>query len=55
MKNMLNIKKPEEIIDEIDLEELFYPPPTNDGALTLTLTSSNYYMSPLSLSACFSH
>ncbi len=23
--------------------------------LTLTLTSSNYYMSPLSLSACFSH
>ncbi len=24
-------------------------------SLTLTLTSSNYYMSPLSLSACFSH
>ncbi len=25
------------------------------AVLTLTLTSSNYYMSPLSLSACFSH
>ncbi len=26
-------ERPEEIIDEIDLEELFYPPPTIDGAL----------------------
>jgi hypothetical protein len=28
-------EKPEEIEDEIDLEELFYPPPTNDVTLTV--------------------
>ncbi len=41
-------KKPEEIIDEIDLEELFYPPPTNDSALIApnTLIDS---ISPLDL------
>jgi hypothetical protein len=29
----MEAEKPEDVIDEIDLEELFYPPPTNDGAL----------------------
>ncbi len=44
----MEAEKPEEIIDKIDLEELFYPPPTNDGALIApeTLIDS---ISPLDL------
>jgi hypothetical protein len=31
----MEAENPEEVIDEIDLEELFYPPPTNDGSSIL--------------------
>ncbi len=33
LEQAVEADNPEEIIDEIDLEELFYPPPTNEGAL----------------------
>ena len=33
LEQAMEAENPEEVIDEIDLEELFYPPPTNDGAL----------------------
>jgi hypothetical protein len=44
----MEAENPEEVIDEIDLEELFYPPPTSDGALIApeTLIDS---ISPLDL------
>ncbi len=48
VEQAMETEKPEEIIDEIDLEELLYPPPTNDGALIApeTLIDS---ISPLDL------
>ncbi len=36
MTQAIEAEKPEEIEDEIDLEELFYPPPTNDVTLTVS-------------------
>jgi len=33
LEQAIEAEKPEEIEDEIDLEELFYPPPTNDVTL----------------------
>jgi hypothetical protein len=33
LEQAMEAEEPVEIIDEIDLEELFYPPPTNDGSL----------------------
>ncbi len=33
LEQAMEAERPEEIIDEIDLEELFYPPPIIDGAL----------------------
>jgi hypothetical protein len=33
LEQAMEAEKPEEIIDEIDLEELFYPPPIIEGAL----------------------
>jgi hypothetical protein len=35
LEQAIEAEKPEEIEDEIDLEELFYPPPTNDATLTV--------------------
>ncbi|MFN9952080.1 MAG: hypothetical protein ACK55I_03205, partial [bacterium] len=33
LEQAMEAENPVEIIDEIDLEELFYPPHTNDGSL----------------------
>jgi hypothetical protein len=35
LEQAIEAEKPEEIEDEIDLEELFYPPPTNNVTLTV--------------------
>ncbi len=33
LEQAIEAENPEEVTDEIDLEELFYPPPTNDNTL----------------------
>ena len=48
LEQAIEAEKPEEIEDEIDLEELFYPPPVNDVTLTVPdpLIDSNPLIKP---------
>ncbi len=48
LEHAIEAEKPEEIEDEIDLEELFYPPPTNDVTLIVSdpLIDSNPPINP---------